>query len=161
MSLSQSNIEKLCMTGIYHCKPVKEWLPSYKRDMPYHCCNWNFKVRQKSDDNYYMEDTYWSGGDNLQVKLTDNNFDMFEFLFDMNEVQKVYPQDFYDYDEKDRWHLALDSGGIQFSKHYYVRKGAKKNKEIQLERLRYELDSLERQVRNKKDEIERVMKGGD
>ena len=156
--LSQENIDKLCMTGIYECDVVKSWLPSYKRDTPYHCCNWTFKVRQgrKDTNTYYMEDTYWSTGDNLCVELTDENFGLFRLLFDMNEVSKINPPDFYDYDKEDRWHVALDSGGWQYSKHYYVRKGAVKNKKTQLDRLYGELKSLERQVQIKKDEIYKI-----
>lgn len=153
--LSKENINKLHMNGIYQCEPVKSWLPSYKRDTPYHCCNWTFKV-EKYDDEYYMRDTYWSTGDGLNVKLTDENFDKFIFLFDTDKVTRVYPPDFYDYNEEDRWHIALDSAGYQYSKHYYVRKGAKKNKQVLLERLNYELESLKRQIKYKEDEIKKV-----
>ena len=153
--LSQENINKLHMNGIYECKPVIAWLPSYKQDTPYHCCNWTFRVKQY-DDKYYMVDTYWSTGDGLEVKLTDENFEKFNFLFDLDEVDKITPPDFYDYDEEDRWHIALDSGGYTYSRHYFVRKGAKKNKEVLLERLNYELESLKRQVKLKEDEIKKV-----
>ena len=104
----------------------------------------------------YMRDTYWSGGSGLSVELTDENFDKFELLFDMNEVHKVNPPDFWDYNEEDRWHIALDSGGYRFSNHYYVRKGAQKNKEVLLERLDRELDNLRRQVRCKEEEIAKI-----
>lgn len=154
MSLSQENINKLCMTGVYRCDPVLSWIESWRRDDPYHCINWTFKVvKYDNPDKYYMRDTYWSSGSGLSVELTDENFDKFELLFDMNEVHKVNPPDFYDYNEEDRWHIALDSGGYMFSKHYYVRKGAKKNKEVLLERLNWELDSLRRQVKWKEEEI--------
>jgi len=158
MSLSQENIDKLCMTGIYHCDPVLSWIESWRRDTPYHCLNWNFKVRKCSDDVYEMVDTYWSGCDGLRVKLTDENFDKFELLFDMDDVRRVSKEDYYDYNEGDAWHIALDSGGYQFSKYYFARKDAKKNKDIQLKRLNDELESLKRQVRLKEEEIERVIK---
>ena len=158
MSLSEENISKLHMTGIYHCDPVLSWIESWRRDDPYHCINWNFKVYRYSDGTYYMMDTYWSGGDGLSVKLTDENFDKFEFLFDMDDVKKVSKTDFYDYDEEDRWHLALDSGGYQFSRYYFVKKNAKKNVDKQLERLNEELDSLLRQVEWKKDEINKILR---
>ena len=105
----------------------------------------------------YMRDTYWSGGSGLSIKLTDENFDKFNLLFDLNDVHRVSPPEFYDYDKEDRWHVALDSGGFQYSKHYYVRKGAKKNKEALLERLNRELDSLKSQVRWKEEEIAKVL----
>ncbi len=161
MSLSQEKIIKLCMTGIYRCDPVLSWIESWRRDTPYHCINWTFRVRKYErpgePDKYYMCDTYWSTGDGLSVELTDDNFDKFEFMFDMNDVHKVSPPDFYDYNEEDRWHVALDSGGYQYSRHYYVRKGAKKNKEVLLERLNLELDSLRRQIKWKEEEIAKVL----
>lgn len=158
MSLSEENVNKLCMTGIYRCDPVLVWLEPWRRDDPYHCINWTFKVRKyEGMDGYYMCDTYWSTHDSLRVELTDENFDKFELLFDMNEVKRVSPSDFYDYNEEDCWHVALDSGGYQYSRHYYVRKGAKKNKEIQLERLSQELESLKNQVRWKEDEIAKIL----
>ena len=146
------------MRGIYHCDPVLSWIESWRRDDPYHCINWNFTVHGYPDGTYYMRDTYWSGGDGLSVKLTDKNFDKFEFLFDMDDVKRVSVTDFYDYDEEDRWHLALDSGGYQFSKHYFVKKDAKKNVDKQLERLNEELDGLLRQVEWKKDEINKILR---
>lgn len=159
-NLSQENINKLCMTGIYHCDPVLPWIESWRRDTPYHCINWNFKVKYyENSDKYYMVDTYWSGYEGLRVELTDENFDKFEFLFDMNDVHKVSPPGFYDYNEEDRWHLALDSGGYRYSDYYLVRKNAKKNKDILLERLNRELRSLEWQIEDKKKEIERVERG--
>lgn len=102
MNLSEENINKLCMTGIYRCDPVLSWIPSWRRDNPYHCINWTFKVRKHDGSNkYYMYDTYWSTGDGLIVELTDENFNKFELLFDMNDVRKVSPPDFYDYNEED------------------------------------------------------------
>lgn len=158
MSLSKDNIEKLCLTGIYKCEPVLSWIGSWRRDDPYHCINWTFKVKyHEGSDKYYMYDTYWSTGDGLRVELTDENFTRFTLLFDMQQVQKINPPDFYDYNEEDRWHVALDSAGFQFSKNYYVRKNAKKNKEFWLERLNRELDSLKSQVRWKEEEIAKAL----
>ena len=154
--LSKENINKLCMTGVYECEPVLSWIESWRRDEPYHCINWTFKITADEDCNkYYMRDTYWSSG-GLSVELTDDNFDKFKLLFDMNDVCKVSPPDFYDYNEEDRWHVALDSGGYRCSRYYYVRKDAKKNKEMLLERLQHELESLKNQVRRKEDEIKKV-----
>ena len=155
--LSKENINKLCMTGVYECEPVLSWIESWRRDEPYHCINWTFKITVDEDCNkYYMRDTYWSTGDGFSIELTDENFDKFTLLFDMNDVCKVSPPDFYDYNEEDRWHIALDSGGYRFSNYYYVRKDAKKNKEILLKRLQHELESLKNQVRRKEDEIKKV-----
>lgn len=155
MSLSKENISKLCMTGVYRCDPVASGLgKNESREYLYWGCNWVFKVRKYKDD-YMMVDTYW-GSDSKSFVLTDENFDKFEFLFDMNDVKKVSQADFYDYDENDRWFVAMDSGGWQFSKGYYVKKSATKNKEQLLSRLNEELLSLKRQAEYVEREIARI-----
>ena len=155
MSLSKENISKLCMTGVYRCDPVASGLgKNESREYLYWGCNWVFKVRKYKDD-YMMVDTYW-GSDSKSFVLTDENFDKFEFLFDMNDVKKVSQADFYDYNEDDRWFVAMDSGGWQFSKGYYVKKDATKNKEQLLSRLSEELLSLKRQAEYVEREIARI-----
>lgn len=155
MSLSNENISKLCMTGVYRCDPIASGLgKGESREYLYWGCNWVFKVRKYKDD-YMMVDTYW-GSDSKSFVLTDENFDKFEFLFDMNDVKKVSQTDFYDYNEDDRWFVAMDSGGWQFSKGYYVKKDATKNKEQLLSRLNEELLSLKRQAEYVEREIARI-----
>ena len=139
--LSQDKIDKLCMTGIYSCTPVEEWRDSQFRDSLYWCCNWIFKVRER-DGVYYMHDTYWSGHGGLCVELTDDNFDKFEFLFDMEKVKRILPEDYEDYNEDDKWFVALDSGGWQYSKYYYVKENAQKDKKRVQKRLQREIDAL-------------------
>lgn len=155
MALSNENIAKLHLNGIYTCQPQLNWIESWRRDDPYHCINWTFKVMQNDSGMYYMRDTYWSSG-GLRVELTDANFDIFEFLLDLDEASKIGPPDFYDYNEEDRWHIALDSGGYQFSKYYFVRKGAQKNKEAELERLQSELRCLEHQRSTLEEKINKL-----
>ena len=115
--LSQENIDKLHMSGIYQCKPVLEWLPEYKRDRPYWCRNWTFRC-YRGGNKYYMYDTYWSTGDNYPIELTDDNFDKFEYLFDLDQIQYVNDYSrWIEYPEEDRWIAPLDSGGITYSKY--------------------------------------------
>ena len=159
MSLSQDNIDKLCKNGVYKCEVTKSWLPSYKRDTPYHCVNWIFVPYYYEESNIYvMRDTYWSTGDGLSVTLTDENFDKFELLFDHTKVHKVMPPDWYDYAEEDRFHVAMDSGGWQYSRGYFVKKDARKDPDLWLSRLQSELASLESQVKWKEDEIKGAIK---
>jgi len=156
MSLSKENISKLCMSGVYRCDPIESGLgKNESREYLYWACNWVFTVR-KSGDEYMMVDTYYSSDSKCFI-LTDENFDKFKFLFDINEVRQVSQKDFYDYNEDDRWFVAMDSGGWQFSKGYYVRKDAMKNKEMLLSRLSEELASLKRRVEDKEREIARIV----
>ena len=152
--LSQENIDKLHMNGIYRCEPVLEWLPSYKRDTPYWCRNWTFKVKEYKGK-YAMYDTYWATGDDYPVELTDENFDKFEHLFDLTEVRFVNNyEDWLEYPDEDRWRVPLDSGGIDHPK-YIVRCSAKKIKERVIERLQRDIDYLKQELEYK----ERILKG--
>jgi hypothetical protein len=154
MSLSKENISKLCLTGVYRCDPIESGLgKGESREYLYWGCNWVFTVR-KSEDDYMMVDTYWSS-ESKSFVLTDENFDKFKFLFDMNDVRQVSQDFFYDYDEDDRWFVAMDSGGWQYAK-CYVKKDAKKNKEKLLSRLNDELASLKWRVEDKEREIARI-----
>ncbi len=155
--LSQENIQKLHMNGIYRCDPVLSWLPSYKQDNPYWCQNWTFRVREYNGK-YWMIDTYWSTGDDHPKELTDENFDKFELIFDLDDVERFngeysrwicYPKD-------DRWLVAIDSGGLGHAK-YFIRKGSRPIKEKILELLNEELNSLQSMVYSKQRDIERVM----
>lgn len=154
MMLSEENINKLHMNGIYRCEPVLEWLPSYKRNNPYWCKNWTFYVREYNGE-YYMYDTYWSTGDDERVKLTDKNFDKFEYLFEKNEVRRVSYQQWVEYREEDRWVVGLDSGGAE----HYVRKTADKVKEKVIERLQNDINYLEYNLEYKKKTLSRVISG--
>ena len=151
--LSQENINKLHMNGIYRCDPVLEWLPSYKRDNPYWCRNWTFKVIERNGK-YFMYDTYWTG-DDYSVKLTNENFDKFEYLFDLNDIQYVNSyKNWLEYPEEDRWRVPLDSGGINYAK-YVVRRGVKKVKERVVERMQRDIDYLKYDLAHK----ERILAG--
>ena len=153
--LSQANIDKLHMRGIYRCDPVLSWLPLYKRDAPYWCRNWTFKVGKSNSGKYWMMDTYWSTGDEYPVELTDENFDKFEFLFDLDDIRYINSySDWIEYPDEDRWRVAVDSGGYDHAK-YIVRKEAKKIKEKVIERMQHDIDYLKHDLANK----ERVLDG--
>lgn len=157
MSLSQSNIDKLHLNGIYRCDPVLSWLPLYKRDTPYWCRNWTFKIRKSNK--YYMYDTYWSTGDEYPVELTDDNLDKFEYLFDLDDVRFIHDYtSWIEYPEEDRWCVALDSGGTTHPK-YVVRKDANKIKERVIERMQREIDILKSELSSKERRLEGIISG--
>lgn len=157
--LSQENIDKLHMNGIYECEPVLNWLPSYKRDDPYWCKNWTFKVRQSKSGKYFMYDTYWSTGDDHPVELTDENFDKFKFLFDLDDIRFVHScEDWLEYPEEDRWRAAIDSGGREYAK-YVVKRGAKKVKERVIERMNRDINYLKQDLAHKERILEGIISG--
>ena len=157
--LSQENIEKLHMNGIYRCTPVLEWIPSYKRDNPYWCKNWTFRVKESKSGKFYMYDTYWSTGDEYPVELTDENFDKFEFLFNLDEIRYVNSYgDWCEYSVNDRWRVPLDSGGMEHAK-YVVRRWAKKVKQCVIERMQREISYLKQDLSHKEIILEGIISG--
>lgn len=156
MGLSQNNVNKLCITGLYACKPVLEWLPSYERDTPYWCRNWTFRVR-KHNDNYYMCDTYWSIGDEYPIKLTDDNFDKFVLLFDFNDVEEFHGsyRKWTTYHSNDRFCAAVNSSGI-YNPKYYIRKGLRPIKEVVIETLKYDIEIMEKELEHQREKLRRV-----
>ena len=153
--LSQENIDKLHEKGVYRCEPVPEWLPSWKRDDPYWCRNWTFRIHRYKDK-YYLHDTYWSTGDEHPIELTDKIFEKLEYLFDFDTVRFVNDYSrWLEYPEEDRWHVGLDSGGDK----YIVRRGAKKVKERVVERLEREINTLKSELASKENQLEGVLSG--
>ena len=159
MSLSQENIDKLCMTGLYTMEPNKKYRGSLFWDDMYHCCNWYFKIHKWSDGRYFMRDTYWSDDSALLIELTDENINEFEFVFDFNEVKSVSDRNIYDYDECDRFHVALDSGGMYCGGKWFIRKNATKNREIVLERLQEDIKGKQNALDYAKRNYEMVLNG--
>ena len=156
-SLSQENIDKLDLNGgVYRCEPVLEWLPEYKRNDPYWCRNWTFRPREY-DGEYYMHDTYWSGYDSHSIKLSDENFDRFEYLFNLNDIRfECSYQSWVEYPEEDRWICPLDSSGRSHPK-FVVRQKVHKVKDSVVARLISEIETLTSELEYKKETLDRVI----
>ena len=151
--LSQENRDKLILSGLYEAEPNRNIHGWY--DDAYWCFNWTFKVQHNEDkDKYYMVDTYY--GDKY-FELTDEYFELFTLIFDFNDVEKHNGNNIWDYDEDDRYHVAIDSGGTYCGGKYFIKKDAIKNKDKVLSRLsddiRYAKDKLERLQKDYEDVI--------
>ena len=152
--LSQENVNKLVITGLYKHEPDKRYRSSVFWDNMYHCFNWTFKIsHNEKTDKWYMVDTYFN---DKSIELTDDNFDEFDFLFDFNEVERHSGENIYEYDESDWWHVAIDSGGMYCGGKYFVEKGAIKSKEKVLKRIANEINRLERELERKREDYKRV-----
>lgn len=150
--LSQSNIDKLIMTGLYrHEVPAPD--SGYGHD-PRWCKNWTFTVHEYKGI-YRMRDTYWSSGDSLSFELTDENFTEFSFIFDFDKVSSVHIETWLEYPEDKRFCEAVDSGGYSYSK-YFVFKDAKPSKELKRTILINEIHSAESILEYKHNELARL-----
>ena len=140
------------MTGVYRCNPMLELLPIYKRDNPYWSNNWTFKVRVVNNT-YYMCDTYFN---EFIIEITDDNIDKFEFVFDLNDVEKFRGLYWEDYKSEDKWIISLDSGG-RTSPYFMIKKNAMPDKECVIRRLNDEIDALNNKLISKRQDLIRVM----
>lgn len=155
--LSIENIQKLCMTGLYKCKPNQKYRGSIHWKNMYHCCNWTFRVH-KYENEYFMQDTYWNGSD-VCIKLTDENFNEFTLIFDFNDVESHSGRNIEDYDSSDYYNEAVDSGGMYCGGKYFIKKGARPVKEKVLKRLQDDIKSAEDDLARAKHQYNQVLSG--
>lgn len=156
--LSEKNRRKLKMTGVYRHEPDVKLRGSLYTQSLYHCCNWTFKPREHDDGSIYMIDTYWSSG-GFYVELTDDNFDEFEFIVDLNDI-KLFTEStskMSDYAPCDLYRLALDSRGVPGR--LYIRKDAHKIRENVIKRLEEEIEEAENALACKQADLKRVLDG--
>ena len=153
--LSQENIEKLNMNGLYECKPDVKYRGRLYEDNLYHCCNWTFTVNS-DDSGYYMRDTYWNSGDSMRIYLNNRNIDEFELIFDLNKVKQVKEHQTPHY--KNYYRVAIDSGGISYPK-YFVDTDAKKDKDLIIKKIEEEINECEYKINYLKERKQRVLNG--
>lgn len=156
--LSQSNIDKLVLTGLYGHEPRKS---KCHGDDPYWCTNWTFRIVKYSDGQYVMRDSYWNDYSNsLNIELTDENFDEFTFLFDFDKVTKVSEVVWCEYPEDKKFWAPTDSGGTYCGGSYFILKGAKPSIDLKREILLGEIHSAEVHLEYKRNELARLEADG-
>jgi hypothetical protein len=151
--LSQSNIDKLVLTGLYgHEVPLPD--TGYGHE-PKWCKNWTFTIHEYGGE-YWMRDTYWDSSDSLSFELTDDNFDEFTFLFDFDKVTMVKRDIWLEYHEDKRYWAPTDSGGTYCGGSYFILKGAKPSKDLKREILLGLIHDAEMQVEWRKQDLARL-----
>lgn len=151
--LSAENIEKLIFTGLYKHDPVEDWVSPGMRDNMYWCRNWTFRPIEVNCK-YYMQDTYFN---NKSIELTDENFDGFKFVLDFNDVVRVSEKIARNYSDEDRYHIAVDSGGLN-DKCWFIKRGAHENIEQVIRNINEEIADLQIKLTNKQALLEVYMK---
>lgn len=154
--LSEQNISRLNMNGLYICKPNEKYRGKLFENNLYHCCNWTFDVVKNCDGKYFMRDTYWSSGDSLHIALTDENIHEFELFFDRNKVRSIGKHDLNHYGHF--YCVAIDSGGRSYPK-YFVDFEATKSKTLILEEIDEKIRNLEWELKNLREKKENIENG--
>jgi hypothetical protein len=152
--LSQPNIDKLVLTGLYgHEVPLPD--TGYGHD-PMWCKNWTFRIVKYDDGRYVMRDSYWNSWEYLNIELTDENFDEFTFLFDFDKVTQTSRDSWQEYDEAKRFWAPTDSGGTYCGGSYFILKGAKPSKDLKREILRSQIDDAARELVRRKHDLDQL-----
>lgn len=144
--------------GLYKMKvPSRE---EYNNSDPYWCKNWTFRPVKNSNGEWYMLDTYYNSWDSHKIKVTDENIDRFEFVFDFKEVKRISDNEENEYDEENIYCVATGSGGYSCGNLYWVEKDAKKSINKLISKQEKEIKSLENELEWAKSRLEK-MKNGD
>ena len=154
--LSEENINKLKINGLYKCEPNAKYRGRIHENNLYHCCNWTFRVKKLINDDFYMVDTYWSTGDNVCIKLTDENFDEFELIFEWDQVKKITEDEQYHYEKVYR--VAVDSSGWVYPR-YYVDVDSTKSKTLILDEINEKIRECESSLKYLKENKEQIENG--
>lgn len=154
--LSQNNIDKLKLNGIYSHKPEKKYRDKLYHDDLYWCCNWCFYPKF-INGNWHMIDSYWDDAyTSLHIVLTDENFKEFEFVFNRDEVKQIKDCEVDEYENKDIFRVALDSGGWKWGGTYYVKKDAKKSNDLLINKKEEEIKHLTYKLKYANSELQRL-----
>ena len=149
-------VSDINMHGIYSHEPTHKYS---KHDDLYWCQNWTFKPYEYNGI-IYMRDTYWSCGDGLNIEVTEDNVNEFELIFDERDVEEVHYENLEEFGEKgkDWFVVSIDNGGMGYPKSF-IRKGAKRNKDMVVKRKRKEIESLKKEIEDIKFYINRIESG--
>ena len=155
MSLSKGNYKKLDINYLYRKEPV--FKDNYTNSL--HCKNWTFKIEKDEKDGEYeawMVDTYWSSGSNT-IKVTDENIDDFELIFDFREVMQISDSASNEYNKSDVYFAATGSGGYSYGGCYWVKKDAHKSLDLLIQKKKRELISVEWSLKSAQRELQNLL----
>jgi len=148
--LSKENYDKLNENYLYRKEPPdRSWKTLW-------CKNWTFRIFKK-DGKAFMEDTFWSNGGHT-IEVTDDNINEFEKVFDFREVEKIHCDEADDYNDEDVYKVAIGSGGWEYGVQCFIKKGAKKNRQKLIEKKKYEIEQLKKQLEWAEEELKELMK---
>jgi hypothetical protein len=152
MALSKENYDKVIHGGIY--KADYKDFTNKDYESAHWCRNWTFRP-VIYPDSIYMADTYFG---EFAYQLTDENFNKFEFVVIESDIVHVSSEQWDTIDEKDRFHMPLDSGGWS-GRTCWVKKESRASKEKLLQQKEEALRIAKRKVEWLEGDIERIKQG--
>jgi hypothetical protein len=153
---------ELKLNDVYKFRYNEDYIKN--NSYPYHCFDGQLIVKQKSDGSLYLEDTYWSCGDNkwftLEKALKQGTL---EFICNLEDVEKCDRDDYKYYNEDDIFDLSYQSGCYA---RYRKKKGAVRSAEVMrrtikrgIEKAQSDIQWAERQIERGNEYLEKLKNG--
>jgi len=135
----------------------KWWYNDNLKDtfMMYHCKEHLAVVKKDSDGKLYLADTYWGIGDNSGAVFYSDNMEIdMEYYTNLDEIELSGNNPERYYNKKDIFVLTRQHGCYSSCVYRYIRKGAKRDKEVMERHVKDSIAELESGIRNKLRAIE-------
>lgn len=142
---------ELKINDVYKFRYNEEYLE--KLFEPYHCFDAQLIVKQ-GIHNLYLEDTYWSTGNNKTFTLEQAlEKGTLEFVCNLDEVEEIRSYDMRYYDDNDLFNLSRQHNCYG---EYYKRKSAKKSAKKMEQVLIDEIKEIEHAIKSKEWDLKRA-----
>ncbi len=156
MKLSKENYDKLNENYLYQREPIRK-SESWSASNVYHCKNWTFKIRKYDDGRAFMLDTYFNSWDSHNIQVTDENIDDFNIVFDFRDVKRIKDSEYNEYNDEDLFRVATNSGGWSCGGLYWIKKEAKKSRQLLIDKKKDEIQYLKHKLEWAEDELKRLL----
>lgn len=113
-------------------------------------CRENLFVAMKDDDGkLWLVDTYWGikRWDNKKYTFTEaNKLGRLEYYCNLDDIEKIGKEKLDYYAKEDTYMLHDQHACVESCKYYFVRKGAKRNKQTMLDELDSRIQEAKREI---------------
>ena len=128
---------------------------SNRKDISYHCREGLAVVKKDKNGKLYLADTYWGIGDSSgRVFYSDDPEIDIEYYTNLDEIELSGNDIDRYYNEKDIFVLTRQHGCCNSCVYRYIRKGAKRDKEVMENHIKASIVELESGIRYKLNAIE-------
>lgn len=134
---------------------VYKWrYKSDTKDISYHCKECLAVVKKDNDGKLYLADTYWGVGNNTGAIFYSDDLRIdIEYYTNLDEITLCgVGADRY-YNHKDIFVLTRQHGCCKSCVYKYIKKGAKRDKEVMEKHIKNSITELENSIRYELDDI--------
>ena len=104
-----------------------------------------------------MLDTHFNSYSSHHIRVTDDNVNEFEVVFDFREVINISDSVVDEYEEKDLYCVATNSRGWSCGKLYWIKKGVQKSLQLQINKQKNKIEKIRDKLKWAEQELERLL----